>query len=216
MIKVIYSISKQLISSCKVYFIVTLFVMLTATSSGDTVLSNGNYAWLIAVLCPFSFVFHDFRGLINLGASKRDYFISCVASYMFLSLSASIVNTSVYLLVDPLYKANKVLNLMDICHWTDNGVVIAAIQQMFFLFLVMLFIHMILSIQEKWYGWAADAVILGIVIIFTPFAFLRNILAEFFSLIMINSNALLHIFVCLLLSMALSFLVVIILRKKTM
>ena len=51
----IFAIVKRLLASNKISFILTALVVLCATSSGDVVLSNGNYTWLLAVLTPFFF-----------------------------------------------------------------------------------------------------------------------------------------------------------------
>ena len=200
----IFSITNRLLSSNKISFILTALVVLCATSSGDVVLSNGNYTWLLAVLTPFFFVFYDFTKLMHLGASKKDYYLGCLISYGFLAFCISLVNTLVHLLIDPVYPAQTVINLIDVCQWTENGIVVAGVQQMFFLLLVMIFLHVLLSMQAHWYGWLTDAVLVAIICIFTPIAPLRAVLAGFFQIVMMNSNAILHMGVCLLLSAALS------------
>ena len=48
----IFAIVKRLLASDKISFILTALVVLCATSSGEVVLSNGNYTWLLAVLTP--------------------------------------------------------------------------------------------------------------------------------------------------------------------
>ncbi len=65
----------------------------------------------------------------------------------------------------------------------------------------------------KQYGQAAVA---AVICVFTPIAALRGILAAFFRLVMINSNAVLHIGVCLLLSAALSFAGLEVLKRKSL
>lgn len=50
-----YAVVKRLLASNKISFIITALVVLCATSSGDVVLSNGNYSWLLAVFTPFFF-----------------------------------------------------------------------------------------------------------------------------------------------------------------
>ena len=214
--KAIFAIEKRLLASNKISFILTALVVLCATSSGDVVLSNGNYTWLLAVLTPFFFVFYDFTKLMHLGASKKDYFFGCLISYGFLALCISLVNMVIHLLIDPIYPAQTVINLMDVCKWTENGIIVAGLQQMCFLVLVMVFLHMLLSMQAHWYGWLTDAVLVAIICIFTPIAPLRAILAGFFQIIMFNSNALLHICVCLLLSAALSLGGLVVLKGKTL
>ena len=212
----IFSIVKRLLSSNKISFILTAIVVLCATSSGEVALSNGNYTWLLAVLTPFFFVFYDFTKLMHLGASKRDYFFGCLISYGLLALCISLVNTVVHVLIDPVYPAQTVINLMDVCRWTENGVLVAGLQQMFFLLLVMIFLHVLLSMQTRWYGWLTDAVLVAVICVFTPIAPLRAVLGGFFQIIMFNGSAVLHIGVCLLLSAAFSLAGLAVLKRKAL
>lgn len=212
----ILAIIKRLLASNKISFIIAALVVLCATSSGEVVLSNGNYIWLIAGMTPFFFVFYDYTKLMHLGTSKKDYFSGCLISYVFLAFCISLFNTVIHLLIDPVYPAQTVINMMDVCKWTENGIIIAGLQQMFFLLLVMIFLHVLLSMQPHWYGWLTDAVLVAIICIFTPIAPLRFILSGFFQIIMLNSNAILHIGICLLLSAALSFAGLLVLKRKTL
>lgn len=95
-------------------------------------------------------------------------------------------------------------------------IIIAGLQQMIFLLLIMIFLHVLLSMQTKWYGWLTDALLNAIICIFTPIAPLRAILNRFSQIIMININAILHISICLLLSTLLSFIGLIILKRKNL
>ncbi len=210
----VFAIVKRLLASNKVSFVITVIVTLCATSSGDVVLSNGNYIWLLAVLTPFFFVFYDFTKLMHLGTSKKDYYFGCLISYGLLAFCISLVNTVIHLVIDPLYPAQTVINLMDVCHWTENGMVAAGVQQMFFLLLFMIFLHVLLSMQAHWYGWLTDAALAAIICIFTPIAPLRAVLAGFFRIIMLNGDAVLHIGICLLLSAALSLGGLVVLKRK--
>ncbi|HIQ57964.1 MAG TPA: hypothetical protein IAB22_00770 [Candidatus Merdivicinus intestinavium] len=214
--RAIFAIVKRLLASNLISFILTALVVLLATSSGEVVLSNGNYTWLLAALTPFFFVFYDFKKLMHLGASKKDYYVGCLISYGFLAFCISLANTLIHLLIDPLYSARTVINLMDVCRWTENGIVMAGVQQMCFLLLVMVFLHVLLSMQAHWYGWLTDAVLAAIICIFTPIAPLRGILSGFFGIVMLNGNAILHIGVCLLLSAALSLGGLAVLKRKTL
>ena len=211
-----FAIVKRLLASNKVSFILTAIVVLCATSSGETALSNGNYTWLLAGLTPFFFVFYDFTKLMHLGASKKDYFLGCLISYVILAAGISLVNTMIHLVIDPVYSARTVINLMDVCRWTENGIAAAALQQMLFLLLLMVFLHVLLSMQSHWYGWLTDAILVVIICVFTPIAPLRAVLAGFFQLIMLNGNAVPHICICLLLSAALSLGGLAVLKRKTL
>ena len=45
--RAILAVVKRLLASNKISFIITAVVTVCATSSGETVLSNGNYTWLL-------------------------------------------------------------------------------------------------------------------------------------------------------------------------
>lgn len=214
--KSIFAVVGRLLASNKISFIITALVTLCATSSGEVVLSNGNYTWLLAVVTPFFFVFYDYAKLMHLGASKRDYFFGCLTGYGVLAFGISLINTLIHLLIDPVYPAQAVINLMDVCKWAENGILLAGLQQMSFLLLVMVFLHVLLSVQPHWYGWLTDAILVAIICIFTPVAALRGILSAFFRIIMLNSNAISHISICLLLSTALSLAGLAVLKRKTL
>lgn len=214
----ILAVVKRLFASNKVSFIITAVVALCATTSGESkiALSNGNYTWLLAIMTPFLFVFYDFTKLIHLGTSKKDYFIGSLASYGLMALLVSLANTGIHVLIDPLNHTQTVINMIDLCGWTVNGMLIAFLQQTIFLLLTMIFLHVLLSMQPYWYGWLTDSVLASIICIFTPVAPLRHLLAGFFKVIMFNSNALLHIGVCLLLCTILSLVGLTVLKRKTL
>lgn len=214
--RAIFAIGKRLLASNKLSFLLTALVVVCATSSGEVVLSNGNYTWLLAALTPFFFVLYDFSKLTHLGASKRDYYTGCLVSYVLLAFGISLVNTFIHLVIDPLYPARRVINLMDVCGWMENGMAVAALQQMCFLLLVMVFLHVLLSMQAHWYGWVVDALLVAVICVFTPIAPLRGVLAGFFGIVMLNGNAALHIAACLLLSAGLSLGGVAVLKRKTL
>lgn len=214
--KATFSIVKRLLISNKISYIITALVVICATSSGDVVISNGNYTWLLAILTPFFFVFYDFTKLMYLGATKKDYFFGCIISYGFLAVCISFVNTIIHILIDPLYSAHTVINMLDICKWSENGIIVAGFQQMIFLLLVMMFLHVLLSMQSHWYGWLIDALLVAIICIFMPLVLLRTIIIGFFQIIMFNSNAVLHICICLLLCALLSLGGLMVLKRKTL
>lgn len=212
------SIVKRLLASNKISFILTAIVVVCATTSGDSAiaLSNGNYTWLLAALTPFFFVFYDFKKLMHLGANKKDFYVGALVGYGLLALFISLVNTGIHLLIDPLNRTQTVLNLMDVCGWTENNIFVAFLQQAVFLFLILVFLHVLLSMQPHWYGWLTDAILISINCIFTPIAPLRGILAGFFKLVMLNPNALIHIGICLVLSALLAAAGLIVLKRKTL
>lgn len=210
------AIMKRLLAGNWISMLMTVGLVACATTTGPEVLSRGNYTWTLAVLSPFFFVFADFRELLNLGASKKDYFAGCLMAYAVLALGISLANTLTHLILDAASPARTVVNLMDVCRWTENGIIIAWLQQTFFLLLAMLFLHVLLSVQSQWCGWLTDAVLAAVISIFTPIAPLRHVLAVFFETIMINGNALVQISSCLVLSALLSLAGLAALKRRTL
>ena len=161
-------------------------------------------------------MFYDFKKLIHLGASKKDFYFGALFSYVGLALLTSLLNTGIHLLIDPLNHTQTVINLMDVCGWMENNVFFAFIQQAMFLLLSMVFLHVLLSMQPHWYGWLTDIILVAIICTFTPIVPLRGLLAGFFKVIMFNPNALAHISVCIGLSVALSAVGLTVLKQKTL
>lgn len=215
--KPVFTVTKRLLASNRISFLITALVVLLATTSADSpiALSRGNYAWLLAVTSPFFFVFYDYTKLVHLGATKKDYYLGSLAGYGVLAFLMSAVNTLIRLVIDPLNRDQTVVNLMDVCGWWQNGPILAAVQQFLFLLLVMVFLHVLLSVQPYWYGWLADALLAAVVCVFTPIAPLRGLLSKFFGAVMLNGNAQSHLGICLVLTAVFALLGLEALKRKT-
>lgn len=214
----IFAIIKRLFASNKISYIITAIIVFCATTSSDSkiALSNGNYTWILILMTPFFFVFYNYTKLMHLGTNKKDYFLGSLVSYGLMALIVSFINTTIHTLIDPLNCKQTVINMMDLCGWTSNGIVVAFLQQTAFLLLTMIFLHVLLSMQTYWYGWVVDGILVAIICIFIPIASLRHVLVEFFKIIMFNNNALYHISLCLLLSVILAIIGLTVLKRKTL
>ena len=80
----VFAIVKRLIASNKISFILTALVVLCATSSGEAVLSNGNYAWLLAVLHVVFFHMHERRIVVGFRVAISPRKTSSASSYFFI------------------------------------------------------------------------------------------------------------------------------------
>ena len=132
----INAVVKRILSSNRLSFIITFVVVLCAVSSKDSsvALSNGNYFWLASLFIPFFSVLYAVPRLLHLGAEKRDCYIGSLCSYCVIALVVSLLNTFVCLFIDSINKSQTVINLMNVCRWMENGVIIAFLQQAVFLF----------------------------------------------------------------------------------
>ena len=179
--------------------------------------SFGNYLILLIILSA-AFISGNFRKMMNLGGKRANYFNGCALTYAIMTAVVSLACVILYLTYDrfmtsALYKGGT-LDILYWFGWIENGAVIAFFQLFAFLFLLATFLHTLSSAQDKWYGWAADALIVAIVSVFTPIAPLRAALVWFFNLIIFNSNAFVQIAACFILSIAIYSLNKFILARK--
>ena len=185
--------------------IVELIVMRGRVAVGYTSnVSPGMFLWLV-VLFAASVAPSHFPKMLSLGAKRKDFFWGFMLLYVILASVVSFLNIAFYLTFDSIVLESShfyaIFNLIEIFGWAENGIIIAFFRQTAFLFLFASFIHTLASIQDRWYGWVADIVIIAIISVFTPIAPLRAALVFFFNLIIFEPNAFLHIVYCLVLGL---------------
>ncbi|KOO49120.1 hypothetical protein [Viridibacillus arvi] len=215
--KPVLTVIKRNFASNLIALIITILVVLLSTTSSDASISisRGNYTYLYMLMIPFFIVYFNFSKLIHLNATKKDNFWCSILTYIIAAASISMVNTFIHLVIDPMNQTQIVINLLELSGWWENGVFVAFFQQFAFLLMLAVFLHVLLSMQSYWYGWMTDTVLVAIICVFLPIQPLRQILVGFFKLIMFNGNALLHISVCLSISMVLAFVGLAVLKRRS-
>ncbi|MDR2900922.1 MAG: hypothetical protein LBV20_05340 [Treponema sp.] len=201
---------------------IILSVVNEKTYDNSTV-SIGCFFWLLPLISTRFIPLSHFRKTINLGAKRNNFFWGILIVYALLVFFASLVNTILYYTFDRFiqsggffndYMFHGVMNLVEIFGWTNNGIIIGFMQQFAFLFFATIFFHTLIAMQDKWYGWVTDVLLIAIISVFTPIASLRAVLASFFNLIIFQPNAFFQIAACLVLSMGIYALNKIIFARK--
>jgi hypothetical protein len=172
--------------------------------SGQLEISFGCYLWLLPLLAAIFIPAKNFRRIVNLGGKRGNFFWGSLGAYAALAVAVSLGNIVIHYAFDrPIIAAHYfegLINLVDVFGWTKHGPITAFIQQAAFLFLFTVFTHTLTSIQDKWYGWAADAALIAVISVFTPIAPLRAALVWFFTLILFHPVPLAQIAACLVLA----------------
>ncbi|MDR2930528.1 MAG: hypothetical protein LBV06_06465 [Propionibacteriaceae bacterium] len=163
----------------------------------------GMYFYLIPLLAAFWIPLRSVQRMINLGAKRSTIYWGALVTYVIACAAVSLLAVISYCLYEP-FAVNAGgavgrLSLFDAFGWINQGPIAALFQQFAFLLLVTVVIHTVVLMQDKWYGWVTDAVIVAIIAVFTPIAPLRAALMWFLNLI-ITSPTLLQIGSCLLLT----------------
>lgn len=181
--------------------------------SGKVALEN--YFYILVILAPILIVSKNFRRIMNLGCKKKDFYMGCLINYGVFAAVVSLINVLGYSLLGPILSQKfGLVNLIEVFGWTNNGVVLAFLQQFAFIVLLQIFLHTLTSIQDSWIGWAIDIIIIAIISVFTPIAPLRALEVKFFNMI-IFSAPFIQILSCLVLSAVLYGLYRIVLNRKT-
>ncbi|MDR1319893.1 MAG: hypothetical protein LBK56_00470 [Gracilibacteraceae bacterium] len=156
--------------------------------SGQLEISGGCFLWLLPLLAAIFVPAKNFRRIVNLGGKRGHFLRGALMAYAVLAAAVSAGNMAVHYAFDlPMIATGYfegVVNLVDVFGWTKYGVIAAFVQQAAFLFLLAVFTHTLTAAQGKWYGLAADILIIAVVSVFTPIAPLRAVLAGFFRLIL--------------------------------
>ncbi|MCL2773397.1 MAG: hypothetical protein FWD71_08600 [Oscillospiraceae bacterium] len=175
-----------------------------AAEADNHSVSIGNMLWLLIILAPIFIPALNLRRITNLGGKRKSFFIGNIWTYIILAAGVSLVSTIIYYTYDSLIEnlgfIGKPLNAIEAFGWSSHVAVIAFIQQFAFLLLFAAFVHTLTAIQDKWYGWTADIVIVAIISVFTPIKPLRDAEVWFFNMIIFHSNAFVQIISCLVLA----------------
>lgn len=177
-----------------------LCVVIPGSDKNWTV-SLGNYLYLVPVLAAIFVPAVNFTKLMHLGSKRIDFFKSCILIYVLAVFVSSLLCSILHKIIDPviLTHIEGIYDLSEVFGFAQNGEIIAFFQICAFLTLLCCTIHTLTLIQGRWYGWAADAIIIAIISIFTPIAKLRSVLVWFLNMIIYHDNAIVQICSCLIL-----------------
>jgi hypothetical protein len=186
-----------------VFFVLVHLGVLHRHENNSTI-GLGNYLFLLLLLGAVFVPSLNFRKMMNLGGKRADFFKGSAVTHAIMAAAVSLVGMILLYTYDRfamlLHYGGGSLNVLHAFGWMANGPFVAFLQQFAFLFLVAAFVHTLVAIQDKWYGWITDIAIVAIISVFTPIAPLRAALAWFFNLIIFHRFAWLQIMSCLVLA----------------
>ena len=140
---------------------------------------------------------------------RDNYFWGTLITYAILAIAASLGYHIIFYTFESFIQNSGqfgwmggIVTVIQAFGWTQNGIIIAFMQQTAFMFLFAIFIHTWTSIQGKWYGWATNITLAAILAVFIPIAPLRASLVWFFNMIIFHDIAAVQIISCLVLAAA--------------
>lgn len=185
--------------------------------TGNTYVDMANYLYLLSVFAPVFIVARNFKRIMHINGSKHDFYWGALLGYSIIAAVVSFLGIMSFILTNTVFGSRLIiLNLADVFGWWNRPLIITFIQQFSFLLLVEIFIHTITSLQNRWYGWIVDILLVIVICVFIPVPVLRNQLVRFFNIIIFHSNAMLQITCCLALSLIIYFVNWLILQRKSL
>lgn len=180
---------------------ITDMILDRALNTGDITLAVYNYLCLVPLIAPVLFASVSFTKFMHIGVKKKTYLYGCAINYAVYAAAVSVIGMLETFLIDrPLGGASPVYGLISVFGW-DQNILTALFCPFAFLLFAQAVLHTLTFIQTRWYGWAADLVIVVILSVFTPIAPLRQVEVWFFHLVIFQKPAILQIGTCLILSL---------------
>jgi len=156
-----------------------------------------NYLYVLAVMAPIIISSRNFKRIMHLNGNKKAFYWGAMLNYGIIATGISLIVIIFFVFTKAIFGSRLIINnLVDIFGWWQHGAVIALFQQFLFLLLIEVVVHTLTSIQNRWYGWVIDGVLLAIIGIFIPIPELRNVLAGFFDMIIFHSSVLTQMISC--------------------
>ncbi|MCL1830285.1 MAG: hypothetical protein FWG21_02520 [Oscillospiraceae bacterium] len=213
-----YILMGLIIAQDIVYFILKRTGVYTI-NAGNTAVSIGNMLFMFIILGTFSIATSHFKKTMNLGAKRITYLNGSFLTYILMTAVISVVAILLYYTYDRYLLVEFVrADTMDIIYWfgwLGKGVVVTYLRLFAFLLLLASVLHTICIIQDSWYGWVTDFLIMAIISVFTPIAVLRKSLVWFFTMIIFHPSPTVQITSCIVLSAVIYLLNKPILARKT-
>lgn len=168
--------------------------------SGDSTVSAYSMMYIVCLLAPILIASVNYSKMINIGVKKKIYFVGCFINYIVFAAIISLIGVLEHYLIDPVIgKHETVYGLISVFGW-DTSVIGAFFSQFAFLMLFQVIVHTLTFIQTKWYGWMTDILIVVIISVFTPIPALRAVEVFIFNMTIFAQPAIIHIVICLVLS----------------
>ncbi|GAA4850057.1 hypothetical protein GCM10023310_30670 [Paenibacillus vulneris] len=173
--------------------IVTSVILdLTMGSDRNHHVSVGNVFTLYLILAATVLPLIYFKRIINIGATRTEYFIGLLAIYSFWAAVNALFN-SLWLQLEislTYIRANNYINILEVFHWDQFGIIGMAIYQFGIYMLLLSIVNLLFSGMWHYIGWLLWAILIAAISVGTSIAFLRGYVADFFKALLFNQSLL--------------------------
>jgi hypothetical protein len=183
--------------SLRLFFLITFAVelisvlinLLIAMSGVDnsTQVSPGNIITVFLVVMPIISSLYLFKRLINLGATRRDYYLGTIGTYILVAAVFSVFNIIWFAVENHiLNRYFDFLNIISIFHWNSTGIVGMFLYQFVAYLVVISFINLIVSCFTDRTGIILYIALIAVTSISMSIGTLRATVAQVLSFLLFN------------------------------
>jgi hypothetical protein len=170
-------------------FLTTVIVSLAMGTNDNAEVSLANLVSIFLLIMPIVIPTGTFANMINLGATRWEYYKGAVFFYTVWAVALSIVNVIWLQIEIHLWRKYIVtFNILEIFHWDQFGFFGSFLYQIVVFMLVMSLFHFLFSGLRSYVGWALWAVFIAAIPISTSIPALRMQLAEGLKILLFNDS----------------------------
>lgn len=184
----------------RLYLLVFLVVIATSVVSQiivnislkeNTIVSVGNmltaFLFIIAIVLPISF----FKKMIDLGATRKEYYIGLVSVYIIWAVGYSVFNIIWLKIENSFLMGNFVsFNILEIFHWNQFSFVGMFIYQFGVYMMIISFINLMFSGLKHFVNWTIWVVLIAAIPIGVSISSYRAQLVDAFKVLLFNDSLL--------------------------
>ncbi|MFC5405332.1 hypothetical protein [Cohnella soli] len=172
--------------------LVDIILLLSLPEGENSHVSASNIMTVFLVLASTVLPFASFKRIINLGATRKEYYTGLLISYVFWAIIFAVFNIAWLKLEIGLSDSlhSRYMNILEIFHWDQFGVAGMFVYQLGIYLLLMSVFNLLFSGIRHVTGWILWVVFIAAIPIMTSIPTLRSSLGDGFKVLLYNDSLL--------------------------
>lgn len=172
-------------------FAVSIIINVSVPDNNNTQVSVGNLLSILLIVMAISLPLTFFRRIMNLGATRKQYYTGLIVTYSFWAALFSLLNIVwLKLEVGFLRQYIETFNIIEIFHWDQFNVVGMFLYQFGTYMLLISILNLLFSCWQHVLGWIFWVLLIAAIPIGTSIASFRTKLADGFLTLLFNDSLL--------------------------
>lgn len=168
-----------------------LIVYLSVKNDDTNMVSVGNLLAVFLIFVGSVLPAGFFRRIVNLGASRKEYYVGLIVVFASMSVLFAALNTLwLQLEIGVIRNYEDTMNILEIFHWNQFGILGMFVYQVGVYLLLLSLLGLLFSGLHHFAGWIIWGLLVAAIPIFTSIAPLRRQLADGLQTLLMNGSLL--------------------------